>query len=271
VADLLLSILCSVLIANLLQLYNRRGRGSVLPVFLGNYFLAALFSFAVIPARAVPPTGFDLGLGLVAGLLFLGNFFIYQKNIAGNGLSLSVSVMRISVIVPVLVSLLVFRERLELLNGLGIGIALAAFMLRSNLRDLHAWLWLVALFLVSGATETSLKLFKELGGGSEQVFIFIIFCSAFFITLAAIVAKRIPVSLAALLFGFAVGIPNRMSTVFFLQGLNTVPAVIAFPLVAIGVMLFSIVSDTLIWKRRLAGRELIMYALLALSVVLLNL
>jgi hypothetical protein len=50
-----------------------------------------------------------------------------------------------------------------------------------------------------------------------------------------------------------------------------VPAVIAFPLVAIGVMLFSIVSDTLIWKRRLAGRELIMYALLALSVVLLNL
>ena len=39
-----LSVLCSVLIANFLMVLGRKGKISMLPVFLGNYFVASLFS-----------------------------------------------------------------------------------------------------------------------------------------------------------------------------------------------------------------------------------
>ncbi|MDZ4183214.1 MAG: hypothetical protein U1B83_10075 [Candidatus Cloacimonadaceae bacterium] len=268
---ILLSILCSVIIANMLMAFDRNGKPNMLPIFLGNYFLASIFSFLSIPANSAPPGVFDLLLGIGAGALFLANFFVFQKSIAANGLSLSVSVMRIAMIIPILLSLLLFGDSVNRWNVFGIVIALSAFLLKSDLRGYHTIFWLLALFLVSGLTDSTLKLFKELGSGAEPVFIFIIFTAAFFFTLGVIMFKKLPVPLLSLVFGFLLGIPNRLSTVFFLKGLDTVSAAIAYPLTAIGVVMFSIISDTLIWKRRVTMREGIMYALLALSILLLNL
>jgi len=267
---ILLSVICSVIIANLLMLFGKTGKHHILPIFLGNYLMAAVSSYLAIPRGAAPPGTFDLILGVVSGLFFLVNFLAYQRNIIANGLSLSVSVMRIAMILPILVSLVIFRERINAFNGIGILLALSAFLLKSEWGGLHNLLWLVWLFLISGATDLTLKLFKELGSGAEQTYVFIIFVSAFCFTLLAIRLKKLPLSWTALLFGLLLGIPNRLSTVFFLKGLSSVAAAIAYPLAAIGIVLLSLCSDILFWKRRLAARELVMYLALVGSLILLN-
>lgn len=268
---LALSVLCSVLIANLLMLFNRRGGTHILPVFLGNYLLAGLVSLVSLPSLRLALPTFDLALGALTGAFFLINFWVYQRSIAVNGLSLSVGVMRIAMIIPILLAVAVFRESLSLWNILGIALGLAAFSLKGNPGELHNLLWIVGLFLISGLTDASLKVYKELGSGAEPAFVLLIFASAFVFTLAAIVLGRIPLSARSVLFGCVLGIPNRMSTVFFLQGLDSVPAAIAYPLVAVAIVLLSILSDILLWKKQATRRDGLLWGLLLLSLLLLNL
>jgi len=73
------------------------------------------------------------------------------------------------------------------------------------------------------------------------------------------------------LYGCVLGIPNRYSTVFFLKGLDSVPAALAYPLVAVSIVLLSIVCDIVIWNKRPSTRDALLWALMALSLVLLNL
>lgn len=268
---LVLSVLCSVLIANLLMVFNRGEGRNILPVFLGNYLMASLFGLANLRFRLPALPAFDILLGVAAGGLFLANFWVYQRSIVVNGLSLSVGVMRIAMIIPILLAVLVFRENLSFWNGLGIVAGLAAFSLRADPRQLRDFLWIVALFVISGLTDASLKVYKELGSGAESAFVLVIFAAAFVFTLATILLRRIRIPLQSILLGCVLGIPNRYSTVFFLKGLDSVPAAVAYPLVAVSIVLLSIVSDLLVWKKRATPRDAILWALLLLSLLLLNL
>jgi len=268
---IILSILCSVMSANLLMYYKSRREVAILPVFLGNYFAASLFSYAVLDPSNTVVRGIDLGFGVLTGMLFLLNFIVYQRNIIANGLSISVGVMRIAVVVPLLLSVLVFDEKISGLNLIGIVLALSVFSFRSDRRELRNILLILLLFMVSGLTDSTLKLFDELGGGGSELFVYLVFTSAFMITLLGIVIGRIRVELRSIGFGLVLGIPNRFSTVFFLMGLERTPAAVAYPATAAGIMLMSILSDVLIWKRLFSLREGIMFAVLAISVVLVNL
>ncbi len=268
---LVLSVLCSVLIANLLMVFNRKGDRNIMPIFLGNYLMATLFGLTNLRFRIPALPAFDILLGVVAGGLFLVNFWVFQRSIVINGLSLSAGVMRIAMIIPILLAVVVFREKLSVWNILGIIAGLAAFSLHADPRQLRSFLWIAALFLVSGLTESSLKLYKELGSGAESAFVLVIFAAAFCFTLLMIVLRKIRVPAVSILLGCVLGVPNRYSTVFFLKGLDTVPSAVAYPLVAVSIVLLSIVSDLLIWKKRATPRDAILWGLLLLSLFLLNL
>lgn len=265
------SVLCSVLIANLLMLVGRKGKISMLPIFLGNYFVASIFSYLSLPKLIAPVPVFDLTFGLVTGALFLANFWVYQKCIVVNGLSLSVGVMRIAMIIPVIISLFAFRESLSLLNMAGIALGLTAFVLKSEPKSLHNLLWILALFAISGLTDASMKIFKELGSGNEALFVYLIFSSAFIYTLLAIILGRISFPVMAIVYGFILGFPNRLSTVFFLNGLDSVPAAIAYPLVAVMIVVGSIISDIVLWKKQVNRGDVLLWALLIFSLIMLNL
>lgn len=269
--SLFISVCCSVLIANLLMVVGRKGKLSMLPIFLGNYFVASISSYYSLRGSISALPVFDISFGIFTGALFLLNFWVYQKCIVVNGLSLSVGIMRIAMIVPILLALIIFGERLNIYNFLGIVIGLAAFGIKTDTKNLHNLLWILGLFIISGFTDASLKLYKELGSAQEPLFVYLIFSSAFIYTLAAIIIGKTRVSLAAILFGFALGIPNRLSTVFFLRGLDSVPAAIAYPSVAVSIVLLSILSDILFWKKQATRHDLLLWSLLIISLILLNL
>jgi hypothetical protein len=265
-----LSVFCSVLIANLLMLWNSKHGAGIMAVFLGNYFLATLFSLSSIPRPFIVPPALDLSLGVIAGAFFLLNFWVYQRCITHNGLSLSVGAMRVSMLIPILISVLVFHDGLNTLNGIGIVLALAAFALRADPKQLRKLLWVLALFTISGSSEVILKIYKELGAGLEPHFVLLTFSSAFLITGVIILLGKVPVIWQAVLFGCVLGIPNRLSTVFFLRGLDSVPAPIAYPFVAASIVLLSIVSDIVIWKQQATRRDALLWLMLILSLVLMN-
>ena len=268
---ILLSILCSVIIANMLLIISRGKKIDIMMIFLGNYFLAAIFSFLQVSPANFSPSLFDILFGIFTGFCFLCNFIVYQRNIYINGLSLSVGVMRIAVIIPTFLSVFFFADRVNHFNFIGIMVILLAFWTITEKNKIGEYIWLIVLFFISGITDSTLKIYAELGQPDQAPFVFILFVAAFCFTLAWIIITRRDFSFRYFLFGLLLGIPNQLSTRFFLLGLEIVPAPIAYPLTASSIVLLSIVSDLFIWRKIFTPKQRLALFLLIIGIILINL
>ena len=97
-----------------------------------NYVVAALASWALMQDKAVLPSAgmrLTLLLGAVNGCLFLATLLLYQINIEKNGTPLTVSFARLGVLVPTLLSLVIFKEYPRSLQWLGVALAAAAIVI----------------------------------------------------------------------------------------------------------------------------------------------
>lgn len=268
---LFLGILCSVLIANLLMLFQRKQAQDIFVIFLGNYFVATLFSlYNAKSSMSIPRVG-ELLFAVLAGAMFLINFVVYNTNIRKNGLSLSVGVMRSAVVIPVLLSVWWFSDPLSLQAIMGITVLLLGFGMLSDRQKIGNLLWILLLFGITGLTDMSLKVYFELGKIDKNLFLFFLFAAAYFFSLFVIVGSKRKVSYVGILFGFALGIPNQLSSLFFLKGLDSVSATIAYPLVASGIVICSIISDRIFWKRAFNRKQSLAFLLLVAGIALINL
>lgn len=268
---LLLSILSAVAIANLLQLFQRDKNSSILLILLSNYFIASLFSIVVNKTPLSQSSPFTIIMGIAVGALYFINFLTYNKNIRENGISISVGVMRMSLVIPILLSLFLFRESISLFNYFGIAVILISFGFMGKVsKSTHLWL-LVFLFVVTGISESGMKIFKQYSGNSEELYLFFLFGSAFILNLGAVIAKKTKIHYRSLLYGLLLGIPNQLTSLFFMKSLDTVPAAIAYPLLGSSVVLFSIISDVLIWRSKFTIKQRLIFLLIVIGIVLINL
>jgi len=267
---LLLSILCSVAIANLLTWFNRDKRNNIYYIFAGNYLVASCFSWLTNSIPIEKAGKLEFGLGIIAGLFFLVNFLIYQKNIIRNGQSIAVGVMRISLIIPTLLSIFIFADTLNLIKYLAIMIIIIAFLRLSFTGYINKIALALLLFIVTGFTDSFMKVYYEFGRSNPSLYIAILFSSALIITIFLILFKKIEFNFRSILLGFILGVPNQLTTKLFMRSLTSISASIAYPLMAAGVVLLALVTDAGIWKRSFSRKTLFAYGLLLLGIVFLN-
>jgi len=268
---LLMSILCSVAIANLLTWFNKDKQINIFYIFAGNYLVASLFSWTTNKVPVAEVNWLDLTLGILAGCFFLLNFLIYQRNIIKNGQSLSVGVMRVSLIIPTLFSILIFAERLLPHKYIGVFIIILSFVYLSSSGHIKNIFLAAGLFFMTGITDSFMKLYDEFGKEEPSLYIAILFTSALIATFSIIIKRKMPFHMRSLLYGFLLGIPNQLTTKFFMDSLASIQAAIAYPLFASGVVLLAIITDMVLWKRKFKGKGLVAYGALLAGIVLLNL
>ncbi len=265
----LLSVLCSLLIANYLRMLKHRQNISILSLFLGNYLLASIFSFFLNGGLPVDAGSFEILLGTATGFLFLINFLVFQKNIAVNNLSLSVTVMRISVIIPVIAALGFFGESINAANAAGIVIIMISFLNGEGKGPASDRKWLFLLFLLTGLTDSSLKIFEVYSPKPDSLFLAVVFSSAFFFNLLILIIKG-SFDFRFFLCGFLLGIPNQLSSLFFLLSLRHYPAAIVYPMISTLIVIFSIICDLLLWKQKFSRRQKLFFLLMIIGIVLIN-
>jgi len=242
---LFLSIIMSVAIANLLSLYKKNKSTKFLLVFLGNYFLASIFSFVDRGSSITSVRSFDVITGIITGILFFATFLIYQHNISKNGVSLSVGAMRFSVVVPIVMALLVFNESILWLNVAGIILVLLAFAYLTDTSSFHSIFWLALLFLGTGIADSIMKIYEVYGLESTRPFMIFIFGSAFIFNLLIVIFRKTSFHLRSFLLGMILGIPNRLTTKYLLDALHEIPASVVYPIFAASVVVLGIFSDVI--------------------------
>lgn len=270
---LILSIICSVFIGNLLILFSKDKKSDILTIFAGNYFLATIFSFLQQTKPFVFDSSFAIILGSITGFLFLINFIVYQKNINLNGLSLSVGIMRVSLLIPILISILLFKDNVSPWNYLGIGIVVIAFFFMAETKSLHNLFWLFILFILTGIADSTMKIFNEYGKGKSAQFISFIFFSALIINLFLLFIKLIKgrkLKVKYFFWGMLLGVPNQLTTKFFLISLNSVPAAIAYPLFAASIVFICFIADKFIWKKKYTYKQRWALVFILIGIIFLN-
>lgn len=267
---ILLAVLASSIIANLLKLFSHIKDLKILHIFLGNYILATVFSLVMndLPLSKTRPL--EIGLGAFTGFLFLACFLIYQKNIHSNGISLSIGAMRFSMVIPTFFAILYFGESLHTINYVGLIIVPIAFSFLVDFRKLHNIFMLILLFIFTGLNDLNLKIYDHFGYESSGLFILYLFGGALIFNLLVIGFRRQNFHWKSIGFGLLLGIPNQLTSKFFMMSLKSVKASIAFPLFAAGVLVISILSDIFFWKQRFSRNQNLALILLVIGIILLN-
>jgi drug/metabolite transporter (DMT)-like permease len=233
----------------------------------------------VLGARFPGPSGATLVLGSCAGIDYVAGFLLLMAGIARGPLAIPVTVMRLSVVVPVIASIYLWREQPGLPQWIGIVLGLTAICLFGwSISAKHSrkksgaryWVLILSLFAVMGIGDTLLKAFGEYAGETERlVFIFVLFTVAAVSTWVLVWVRRISFDRGTLLLGFVLGVPNLLSTVFMLKALGRLPASIAFPFVNLAVILGSMFLAFAIWGERISKLGLVGLTLAAVALIVL--
>lgn len=271
---------CSIAIAVILKL-NERSGGDRFVLICANYLVAAALALLLLGGRVADVSALTLVLGSATGIVYVLGFLLLLAGIGRGPLAVAVTVMRLSVALPVVVSIFAWREVPGPPQWAGLGTGLAAIVLfglgigAGNHRRGAGSGFIVlmaAMFLVMGLGDVLLKAFRETAPDVERLaFTFILFGFAAAFSLALIVARPRPVDRSTVLLGMLLGVPNLFSTVFTLLALRAVPASIAFPFINLAVIFGTTLIGLVLWRERLGRLALAGLAVAAVALVLLPL
>lgn len=266
---ILIASLFSISIANFLSIVSKKNI-NFLVLFAGNYLCAFLLSMIGNTHFWEISYNVDFLLSVFLGIMFVLNFVVYSRNVQINGVSISVSIMRISLIIPLLFSVLIHKEILNSMTSLSILLTLTVSIFLAKADKKISIFQLILLFLISGFTEYIFKLHNSIRIIPDQNFLSFLFISALIFCMILIIVKKIKFDKLSFLYGLLLGLPNYYTSFFFMKGLNQLDAVICYPLNASLIILGSYISDRYLWKNKFSLRQRLLYFSLIISIIFLN-
>ncbi|MCK4538707.1 MAG: EamA family transporter [Candidatus Krumholzibacteria bacterium] len=275
---LLPAAVCSITIAAILKI-NEGAGGSRLVMMGGNYIVASFIALLMLRGNPGPFDRVTLGIGVLTGADYVISFLVLMAGIGKGPLALPVTVMRLSVVVPVVASIFLWNETPGLTRYGGIALGLAAIVFfglgvaghgRKKRATRGFWLLLAAIFISTGLASILLKTFREVSPDVRRLaFTWLLFSSAGILTWLIILLKRIRVDWKTFRLGMFLGLPNLFSTVFTLKALENIPASIVFPFINVTVIFGATLLGLFVWKEKLDRLSTTGLVFAAVSLVLL--
>lgn len=281
---IVLSSATSVLIAHFLKVVEFK-KLSTIKVLIVNYLTATMIAFSTSGAAEMLQPDFHelsgiLILAMVTGLFFIVNFFIYSKSVFHNGVGISVASMRISLIIPVLLSTLWYLELLTFQQWMGVVFVIfALFLLLPNKRKMlrepfsAAWL-LVLLFICTGIGDASLKVYEREFSAllEKEQFMGLVFFISFLIGIIFLAFRKdrsLSFSMPEIGMGIAIGISNFYTSIFLIEALERMSGGVVYS----SVNLLTVLGGTLLgitrWQDKLTGIQWIGIIISIAAIVLL--
>ncbi len=279
---LIFAIICSASIALIFKFSEDRNsnRYSITSV---NYLMA--FSMSFFTGIKLENTSLILNislLGICGGIFFFLSFLFYQICIKKSGASLSGAFGKMGILLPMILSILLWHEIPGAVQIAGISVALLSVAIvyiptknvnrDKNISKFHFHLLL--LFFFGGMAEFFGKIFQNYFPMEyKSTFLFFLFLTAFIISTAfALLKRRSQKTLKSdFLIGIAVGIPNYFSSYFLILSLDTLKSSVVFPIYSAGSILIINLGSYLIFRERLNFKEKTAILMAASAMVLINL
>ena len=274
---LLLAIVQSSMISILLRLSSGKIKANI-SMLAFNYLTCSILGglYAGLTPVMTVHSGFGIavGLGIVNGILLLTSFILMQASVRKNGVVLTSVFTKLGLLVPVVLSVVVFREMPTWLQITGFCMAVTASIVinLSNGEKAGRFDWsLVILLLLAGGTDAMAKIYESLGPAElSDPYLFFSFGAALVLCVPVVLFKKERPGFRELLFGVLIGVPNFFSSKFLLMALNTVPAVVAYPTFSVSTLLLITLTGVLAFRERLSKRQWAALCAILVALVMLN-
>lgn len=264
---LILSLLSSVAIALVLKRCDRQGRDG-LTVIAANYPIAVLLG--LVFSRKLNLGLWPLLMAVVMGLLFLVAFVIYGRALAREGVAASVTVGRMSLAIPVGLSVLIWGELPKIWHWLALLLIVLIIFLWEGKGKKISWL-LLSLFLIFGINDAGMKFFKSTFHGTDDgAFLLALFASAGIWAWLFLFWRRKKPAWSDIRSGLLLGVPNFFSSFFLLLALQNLPGYVVFPFTNVGSVFLAYLAGSILFGEKPGRRKLVLLVLGALAVLLLT-
>lgn len=215
-----------------------------------------------------------LMLGVIGGFAYLSSFMLLQYNIQKNGVVLPATFMKLGLLVPVTVSLVVFKEAPSVVQAVGFVIAILAIVLinfEKGENSVDSKLALVLLLITAGMGDVMSKIHEEIGNPAlADNFLMYIFVMAGILCVGVMLHKKQKIGKMEFIFGVLMGIPNYFSSKFLLVALNYLPAVIVFPTFSVGCIVVITLAGLLFFKEKLSKKQAVALCMIMTALAMLN-
>lgn len=199
----------------------------------------------------------------------------YQKSVKENGVGVSGMIAKLGILIPMLFSILIWKEYPSPLQWLGIVLSLVSIVIvnvSSNaLEKVEVKPAVLLLFVFGGMAEFSNKIYQQYALSEfKDVFLFSVFFMAFVVSLVYTLKEKKKITKKDILTGFAVGIPNLYSSYFLILSLATLKTSVAFPIYSAGSIVLINIGGYVIFKEKLATKNQVAIFLTIIALVLIN-
>lgn len=274
------SVACSISIAHFLKLAKVKSL-RLIQVLIVNYLTASIVSFTITGQdlsvnQILDPVVFSFSILL--GAIFIANLFIYSASIDRIGMGISIAAMRMSLVIPIGISLIIYGETINSLKYAGIilvFIALYFIIPKSNSfkeLDIKNSIFPLLLFLMTGLADASLKIFERefISNLPEYAFLGLIFSSSFIIgSIYLLIKKEYSFSRKEVFYGILIGIANLYSSFFLLLALQEMQGSLVFSLTNVSNVVIGAIIGFLVWKDELSVLQKTGIVLATFSIILL--
>jgi len=214
-------------------------------------------------------------IGGIAGVFFFLSFTYYQKSVKENGVGISGTIAKLGILIPMIFSIIIWREFPTLVQWLGILLSLISIVVinlsKKSIKRFDFKPTLLLLFIFGGMAEFSNKIYQKYAlNDYKDVFLFSIFFVAFLISVTYTVNTKGKATLKDILTGFAVGIPNLFSSYFLILSLDTVTTSVAFPIYSAGSIVLINIGGFLIYREKIARKNQLAIVMTIIALILIN-
>lgn len=254
---LILTIFCSTAIALVLKI-NSNQKGDTIVLLAGNYFSASIISLILFVSDSNSTSPLEIiPLGIFLSLLFVGSIFAFSKSVNLSGAALSTVSSRLSVFVPIILSILIYNELPDVYQIIGLLLTLLTILLfyfainnsSKDPKEKNKFIYLLLILFGIGIADFFMKVFQENWGSSDKAwFLFWIFFFSFIITFTIALRNKKEINYKTILMGIGMGIPNIFSSFFLIEALKSFPAVFVYPFVNISIIIFTSLVVKIFWS-----------------------
>jgi drug/metabolite transporter (DMT)-like permease len=264
---LLLSLLSSLSIAVALRNFEHKGRDRTV-VIASNYIMAGTLGYVLSTGAQFDSSIIAFGIGM--GFFFFIAFYSYSRAIKSKGVAASVTIGRLSLAVPVTLSILLWGEK-PLPADIASLLLIFFIILTWEGKPGKVSPILLMIFLLFGLLDSALKYFKlQFPGVDDGSFLVIVFYSAMTWSWCYILVKGKKPKPGDMTAGLLMGVPNFFSSFFLLKALTSIPAYIVFPSINVGMIILSALTGYLLFKEKLDRKKVVLLILGAVAVLVLT-
>lgn len=291
---LILAIICSSSVSVIMRLHENHMKNQM-AMFAANYatcaFLGALFidwtagdggsqdgAVGLLHTVLGSEAETALLLSVIQGATFLGGFLFLKINMIHNGIVLSTTFKQLGVIIPTLMAIVAFGETLGLLQAAGIALALTGIILiqyeKGSLGEgggMKKKYLLLVLILAGGINDSMMNIYdKIIGAEGKDGYLMVAFFISGLLSLALALREGKHPGKADLLYGLAIGVPNYFAGRGLLYALETVDAVLVYPMFNVGTLVTVTIIGIVFFREQISRKKILTVGIIIAAICLLN-